>query len=304
MTIALSEHLQSGVTGLCHLWSVSRRDGAVLGFTDHDCDLEVEGVIHRAGSGLTASALQQATGLAVDNSEAVGALSDAAITAEDLDAGRYDGAEVRIWLANWRQPAERRELFRGSLGEVIRRGASFRAELRGLSEPLGQPAGFAYTRNCSTVLGDGRCTFSLLTPGYFCDIAVQQISADRREFSFDALPGFDPRWFEHGRLEVMSGEATGLVAMIRSDDQRQGGRRIVLWEGIRAALMPGDQLRLIAGCSKQPGICRGKFNNFNNFRGFPHLPEEDWLTSYPRSDRPATGEPRRFPLSGSVNDFT
>ncbi len=139
MTLALHDHLQTGVTGLCHLWTVARPDGVVLGFTDHDCDLAVEGVIHRAGSGLTASAFQQATGLAVDNSEAVGALSAAAITAEDLDAGRYDGAEVRIWLAIWAQPSERRELFRGSLGEVSRRGAAFRAELRGLAEPLGQP---------------------------------------------------------------------------------------------------------------------------------------------------------------------
>ena len=77
MTVALNAHLQTGVTGICHLWTLERRDGQVLGFTDHDCDLEVGGLIHHAGSGLTASALQLATGLAVDNSEAVGALSAA-----------------------------------------------------------------------------------------------------------------------------------------------------------------------------------------------------------------------------------
>ena len=42
--------------------------------------------ISYAGSGLTARALQQVTGLAVDNAEAVGALSDAALRAEDLQA--------------------------------------------------------------------------------------------------------------------------------------------------------------------------------------------------------------------------
>ncbi|MCL4066733.1 DUF2163 domain-containing protein [Pseudomonas sp. GX19020] len=301
MRLALDEHLQTGVTGLCHLWTIERPDGEVLGFTDHDCDLAVEGVVHRAGSGLTASALQQATGLAVDNSEVVGALSAAAITAEDLDAGRYDGAEVRIWLAAWAQPSERRELFRGSLGEVSRRGAAFRAEVRGLAEPLGQPGGFAYTRSCSAVLGDVRCKVSLQTPGYFCDIGLQQVSDDRREFTFEALPGFDPRWFEHGRLNVLSGAAAGLSAMIRSDDLRPGGRRVVLWEGIRAPLMAGDQLRLFAGCDKQVGSCRDKFRNFNNFRGFPHLPEEDWLTSYPRSDRPATGGRRVLPIWANTN---
>lgn len=302
MTEALSEHLQSGITSLCRLWTVTRRDGTTLGFTDHDRDLNVGGVDFRAGSGLSASALQQATGLSVDNSEAIGALSAAAITAEDLNAGRYDAAEVRIWLANWRAPEERRELFRGALGEVTRRGSAFRAELRGLAEPLGQPAGFAYTRNCSAVLGDGRCRFSLLSPGYSCDTLVEKVSGDRRLFTFAALPGFETRWFEHGRLELLSGQGAGLSAMIRSDDLRADSRQVVLWEAIRADVVPGDQLRLYAGCSKSSGMCRIKFNNFNNFRGFPHLPEEDWLTSYPRSDRPATGGRRRQTVYGGTAD--
>nr|WP_216654698.1 DUF2163 domain-containing protein [Pseudogemmobacter hezensis] len=287
------EHLRTGNTNTCHLWTVTRRDGLVLGFTDHDCALQVGGVVYRAGAGLDASALQQATGLSVDNSEAIGALSGDAISEADLAAGHYDGAEVRIWLANWQVPADRHELFRGTLGEVTRRGASFRAELRGLSEPLGQPMGFAYTRSCSAVLGDRRCGFNPLQPGYFCDIALQEVTDDGRVFTFDDLPGFEPRWFEHGRLEVLDGAASGLNAMIRQDELRQGGRRVTLWQGIRAALLPGDRLRLIAGCDKWAQSCRLKFNNFNNFRGFPHLPEEDWLASYPRQDRAATGESRR-----------
>ena len=299
MTLALREHLKTGTTSTCHLWTLTRRDGTVLGFTDHDCDLSVDGVIHRAGSGLSASALQQATGLSVDNSEAVGALSDAAISEADLAAGRFDGAEVRIWLANWRAPQERKELFRGSLGEVIRRGASFRAELRGLAEPLGQPVGFAYSRNCSAVLGDARCGFDPMRPGYFCEIPVQEVSDDGREFTFDALPGFEPRWFAQGRIEVLGGEGSGLEAMIRSDELRKEGRRVTLWQGIRAPVAPGDMIRLFAGCDKQMGTCRMKFSNLNNFRGFPYLPEEDWLATYPRADRPATGESRHFPLSGT-----
>jgi len=301
VTETLHDHLQSGVTSLCHLWVLSRRDGQIMGFTDHDCDLVVACITHRAGTGLTASALQQATGLSVDNSEAMGALSDLAITGDDLDAGRYDGAEVRIWLATWQAPEMRREIFRGTLGEISRRGAAFRAELRGLSEPLGQPSGFAYTRGCSAVLGDRRCKVDLLQPGFFCDITAEEVTTDRTGFTFAALPGFEARWFEHGRLEVVTGAASGLSAMIRSDEVRGTGRRIVLWEGIRAPLQSGDALRLYAGCDKQAGSCRLKFANFNNFRGLPHLPEEDWLTSYPRSDRPATGGSRRFPIPGQFN---
>ena len=32
----LQAHLQNATTTLCHCWRIERRDGAVLGFTDHD----------------------------------------------------------------------------------------------------------------------------------------------------------------------------------------------------------------------------------------------------------------------------
>jgi uncharacterized phage protein (TIGR02218 family) len=46
---------------------------------------------------------------------------------------------------------------------------------------------------------------------------------------------------------------------------------------------------LEAGCDKRAETCRLKFANFLNFRGFPHVPGEDWLASYPTSDRAAGG---------------
>ena len=35
--------------------------------------------------------------------------------------------------------------------------------------------------------------------------------------------------------------------------------------------------------------CRLKFNNFMNFRGFPHVPGEDWLMAYPGEGQPLDG---------------
>ena len=39
---------------------------------------------------------------------------------------------------------------------------------------------------------------------------------------------------------------------------------------------------MVAGCDKRAGTCRGKFDNFLNFRGFPHIPGDDWVTAYPK----------------------
>ena len=75
-----------------------------------------------ASTGLTARALQQTTGLSVDNTEALGALSDASVSEADLLAGRFDGAEVRAWLVNWASVEDRVLQFRGTFGEVSRAG--------------------------------------------------------------------------------------------------------------------------------------------------------------------------------------
>ena len=117
----LLDHLGQGVTTVCRAWLVTRRDGVAFGFTDHDRDLGFEGYVFKASSGMTARTLQQTTGLAVDNSETVGALSDAAVDEADLIAGRFDGAEVRAWLVNWADTAQRIEQFRGNLGEISAR---------------------------------------------------------------------------------------------------------------------------------------------------------------------------------------
>lgn len=287
----LLSHLSTGSTTVCRAWTLRRRDGQVLGFTDHDQDLVVDGVACRADTGMTARALQQTTGLSVDNSEAFGALSTAAITEDDLSAGRYDGAEVQAYLVNWAAPEDFILQFRGQLGEISRVGGSFKAELRGQTDLLNRPHGMAYTPGCSAVLGDGRCRFDLTQPGYFTLAAVDQVD-DGRAFTFATFASFDDRWFEGGRLEVTSGAAAGLAGVVKIDRQDGVLRRIELWQSLRAAIVAGDTVRITAGCDKAASTCRAKFANFLNFRGFPHIPGEDWLASYPVPGRAGNGTRR------------
>ncbi len=275
-------HLGSGITNVCRCWAVVRSDGVSYGFTDHDRSLAFEGVDFKADSGLAAKALQQTSGLAVDNSEALGAISDAAITEEDISAGRFDGAEVRAWLVNWADLDQRVLQFRGTIGELRRSGGAFQAELRGLTEALNQPQGRVYQKPCTAVLGDKDCRFAFDVPGYVAEMAVEDVE-EARIFRFAEISGFDARWFEYGRFVVLSGEAVGLVGAIKNDLQTEDGRVIELWEGFRAKIATGDLVRIEAGCDKRSNTCRLKFDNFLNYRGFPDIPGEDWLMSYPTS---------------------
>lgn len=288
---ALLDHLAEGVTTVCRAWTITRRDGQVLGFTDHDRDIEINGVVCRADTGMTARVLNQTTGLSVDNTEAFGALSATSITEADLLAGRFDSAEVRAFLVNWQEPGDYIEQFRGYLGEVSRSGGAFKAELRGLSERLNRPHGMAYTPDCSAILGDDRCKFVLEQPGYSVVAVVDQVDEDRA-YVLTGVSGFEDRWFEGGRFEVLSGAAAGLFGVVKNDWQDGSRRLIELWQSIGAEMAVGDTVRIKAGCDKTTNTCRVKFANFLNFRGFPHIPGEDWLASYPVPDRASNGSTR------------
>jgi uncharacterized phage protein (TIGR02218 family) len=277
----LSARLAAGAAALCRCWAVVRADGVVFGFTDHDRDLAFEGITFHADSGMSARALAQSTGLSVDNTEALGALSDSAVTEEDIVAGRFDGAEVRAWLVDWTDVAARQMLFRGQIGELTRSGGAFTAELRGLTEALNQPQGRVYQAVCSAVLGDAACKVDLAAPGYAAERAVETVK-EGRIFHFADFAGFDDRWFEKGRLEVLSGAAKGLVVVVKNDRLSALSRTIELWEALPTPVATGDLLQFTAGCDKRADTCRLKFHNLLNFRGFPHIPGEDWLTTAPQ----------------------
>jgi uncharacterized phage protein (TIGR02218 family) len=277
----LLAHLAEGLTTLCRCWRIRRKDGLTLGFTDHDRRFDFEDVAFLPEAGLSAGALMQGTGLAVDNVEALGVLSADAICATDLEAGRFDGADVTVWLVNWAKVDERRVLFAGSLGEVRRGGGAFQAELRGLTEGLNRVGGLAYVRQCTAVLGDARCRFATSSPGFRFDWKPLAVERGQR-FVFAKAGGIQTSWFERGRLFVLSGAGAGLEGVIKHDRTDPTGQRIIeLWEPVRAMVTPDDTVRLEAGCDKRSATCKSKFSNIANFRGFPFVPGEDWLLAIP-----------------------
>ncbi|MFN0114576.1 MAG: DUF2163 domain-containing protein [Paracoccaceae bacterium] len=274
-------HIASGVTTVARAILVLRRDGVRFGFTDHDRDIEFGGVVFRADTGFTARALSQETGLSADNTEIFGALRADSLREEELRAGLFDGAEVELWLVNWAEAGERTLIFRGTVGEVSRKGGAFTAELRGLAELLNRQVGRIYHSRCSAVLGGRACGFDLSQPGYV-HAATLSVVEEGRVFRFAAFPAAADRWFEKGRLQMTSGPAQGLAGQVKNDRLRaDGGRVVELWDRLGIAPGAGDSVELTAGCDKRTETCKLKFNNFMNFRGFPHIPGEDWLMSYP-----------------------
>lgn len=276
----LQARLDGGATRLCRCWRVDRRDGTKLGFTDHDEDVIFDGVVFRAGTGMNASALQSATGLSVDNAQATGALSDASIGEADVLAGRYDGARIRHWLVDWQDPGLRVLLFAGSFGEIKRQDRAFEVELRGLAEPLNSPVGRSILRTCDRRLGDSRCGVDG-NAAVFSGEGVVLGGGTWGALVADGLDGFADGWFTHGVLTWLSGANLGDRLSVKLDRVESGRRELWPWQAPGQPVVAGDRFRVVAGCDKSAATCRTKFDNLVNFRGFPHLPGDDWVTAYP-----------------------
>jgi len=287
---ALSDHLAQGTTTICFGWIVRRKDGAVLGFTDHDRLLTVDGVACEPAAGFVAGAIESGLGFAGDTSEVAGALSSDVISEADIEAGKYDGAAVEQYLVNWAEADQAGLLKRHVIGEIRRTDGAFRVELRSLSAAFDERRGRHFLRSCDADLGDPRCGFDTGAAGFSATGVVVAITGG--QLTVTGLAGFEDGWFVHGRLTWTTGARSGMAATVAAIDDLPGGESLVsLFEPDLAGIAPGDAFAVHAGCDKRFATCRAKFSNGVNFRGFPHIPGNDAALNYADEEGDFDGGP-------------
>jgi uncharacterized phage protein (TIGR02218 family) len=264
-------------TTLCHCWRLTRRDGFVLGFTDHDRDLTFDDLVYKANAALDGFETEATSGFSIGAGEVAGAFVDEAITQEDLSAGRYDDAAVEVWLVDWDNVSARALLDVATIGEVSRGEFAFKAEIRSLAHKFDQETGRQFQRGCSAQLGDARCGLALENSAFAYAACVEAIGPDGDlTVSMTAEPASGV--FSYGRL--LTGDARAFA--IKSDAPAVAGRRLSLWGEKATQIDVGAKVTLIAGCDKSAQTCRDKFANIVNFRGFPHIPGNDATLAYAR----------------------
>jgi uncharacterized phage protein (TIGR02218 family) len=286
----MQAHLSSGATSLCWCWRLERLDGQVFGFTDHDRTLSFDDTTFEPESGFSASELSTAVGLGVDHAEATGALRSAHLSEADLAAGHFDNAKIELWRVNWADVAQRVVVMSGTLGEVSLRDGAFSAELRSLAHALDQERGRAYQYQCDADLGDARCGVDLELGAFKGVGAVLSVQRDH-QFAASGLGDFDAGWFARGRLIWTSGENAGTRVEVKAHARAGSDVSLSLWHRPSRPLAPGDEFVVQAGCDKQFSTCQLRFANSLNFRGFPHLPGNDFIIEYPdRGDPKLSGK--------------
>lgn len=256
------------------VWRIDRADGVSLGFTGHDRDLMLDLFRYRAAPGLVPSAIELGSGLDPLDMEIAGALDHRGIAASDLAAGRFDGAGLKIGLADWSDPAAGIEwLVAGELGRVTRQGRRFRAELQGGKARLDAALAPVTTPACRARFCGPGCGLS--PAGFEHEASLASIGADGLVFA-----GVDAALAErlrHGELRWIDGANAGLAATII--DVRDGALRVD--PAGPAVPQTGDRALLSEGCDHEFETCVTRFGNAINFRGEPYLPGNDLLTRQP-----------------------
>ena len=291
---ALTAHLQSGATTLCWCWRLTRRDGTTLGFTDHDRDLAFDDTTFEAASGFTASEIRDQVGLSVDNLEVTGALISDRLSEIALAAGDFDDAAIEIFRVNWQDTTQRVLMRSGSLGEVRRAGTAFSAEVRGLAHYLQQPKGRLFQYTCDADLGDTRCGVDLTSSSYRAVATVLAIIGTRRLVAH-GLDDYASGWFNRGILAFTSGANATRAMEIKSHTHRGGLVEIELWQPMGEPIAVSDAFTATAGCDKRLDTCTARFANAINYRGFPHMPGNDFVA--------AVAQPGNTPRPAGSTEF-
>ncbi len=284
----LASHLASGATTMCHCWKLVMKSGETLGFTDHDRELAFESAVFEPESGFTATEVQDSLGFGVNNQDVSGALRSDRLDEKRIAAGDFDGASVETWWVNWQDVSQRIMLRKGTIGEITRGGLGLTAEIRGLTAAFDRPRGRLFQYGCDAVLGDARCGVNLNDVAFLGVGTVTGFDDDIR-ITASGLSGFGDGWFTRGTLTWVTGANAGRIVEVKSHVKVSGIATIDLWQSLPDAIAAGDTFEIRAGCDKQFGTCRDKFANHLNFRGFPHIPGDDFVLSYPKKDEENDG---------------
>lgn len=259
------------LTSLAFCWTIERRDGAGLGLTSHDLPLSIDGVRYRPSPAITPASVALGSGLEPQGGEVEGVLSNAALSARDLAAGRWDGARVSLFAVDWQEPdGERLALVGGKLGPVSIKDNGFAAELVGAANGLSAPVCPETSPECRAELGDRSCRVDMA--GRRSAFAVASVEGER--LTFDEAVG---ERFLFGEACVLDGDNAGWRSRVIGIAEG----KVLLRDVPTFEIAAGCRVRLTEGCDKRFDTCRLRFANSLNFRGEPHLPGNDLLTRYP-----------------------
>lgn len=284
--IALANHYSAGTTTLSQAIRVERTDGQVFAFTSAQKSVEIGGTVYLS-SGLVLTDVVTSADMSVGNMELTlyAPINDPVFNKADVFGGIWKNARFEIFEYNRASPSDgKNPLVSGTFGEITVMSKHFKIELRDWLQYLQQSIGEASSKNCRNRLGDERCGVDLdlfTVTGTLTSVSSNQVFRDSSRTE-------DDDWFGEGIITFTSGSCAGYSQKVKAYDD---DGTITLMLPMFSAVEVGDTYSMVAGCRKRhdrttqnpsgASDCKDKYNNVLNFRGEPHRPGVDKITSAP-----------------------
>lgn len=266
----LAGKIAQDVTTLARLWSVTRRDGVVYRFTDHDQDISFGGHDYLANVGFTASTILAAVGTQVQGVTMTTAVADATgrISASDVYSGVLDKGQCLLLVVDWFDPDGS-----GSMtlfgGEVL--SVELDDEQRAVIEISGLLASGryinveSYSTTCRADLGDARCKFDI--DSLKEDFTVATV-ANTQKVTTSELNQASEFW-TLGVLHWLTGNNAGIAMEVRKSTM--GDLSIETFLPSPFPVQVGDTGEVWPGCDKSTTMCHDRYDNILNYRGEPFI---------------------------------
>ncbi len=276
------------------LVKITRPDGEIFGFTQHDRRIVYNNVTYLTGDeSADLSDLEHTSNLDVDNAEVSGALNDT-ILEDPVEAGLWSASRIDIYRVNWSDLALGHEVLgSGELGEVKHDGRRYNVEFMGRTHKLGRIVTRAYLPSCDADLGDARCGVDRDALALNGTVAS---TTSARQFTDAGSIAVASDYFTYGKVRWLTGANINREMEIKEQTNlgSPGTAEFELQLSMYYAIAVGDTFRVWPGCNKllrtglneYLGDCKVKFNNVVNFRGFDQVPGIDKMLRPAGADGP------------------
>ncbi len=271
LSAELKESLSKQVTSLCYCLLITLQDNTKLGFTSHDIDLEIDGIIFYNNSGLEHSEQSANLSLNSDIFKIFSILDSDYISEEDIKNGKFNNSKIEYFLADYNNlDAGKISLKAGYITRIISSEGFFKAEIESLSSKLKNELTRVYSPLCNAKFCDAKCGFDSSAVTF--SGTVTEVT-DNRKFQ-DANLSNETSYFDLGKIKFTSGENSSLEMEVKT--YFEGGNIELIFPLLNQVKI-SDQFEIIAGCDKRFETCINKFSNIANFSGFPHIPGTDQI---------------------------
>jgi len=138
-----------------------------------------------------------------------------------------------------------------------------------------------YRATCSADLGDAKCRVDVSAAAFSATATVTRTDG-ALGLTTAGLGAYADGWFTAGKLTWASGANAGLAVEVKAHRAVGPTAELDLWQRAPKPIAAGDAFAVTAGCDKAFATCRDGFANVLNFRGFPHMPGNDFVVRTPR----------------------